>query len=64
MPDADSSEITNPKNTEGLQVQADIAKTVDHLRAGRATRKEAVEVKDAATRALTDMDVARSVRNL
>ena len=59
--DADTA---NPKNTEGLQVQADVHKVVDHLRAGRVTRTEAVEVKDAATRALTDMDVARSVRNL
>lgn len=55
------ADTANPKNTEGLQVQADVRTVVDHLRVGRTTRKEAIEVKDAATRAIADLDIARSI---
>jgi hypothetical protein len=58
-----NADTANPKAAEAEKIMTDIKRTIGHLREGRTTRKEAIDVKDAATRALADMDVARSVRS-
>jgi hypothetical protein len=57
-----SERIDSEKMSVGQHVQHTVAKAVDYLRRGLTTRKEAVEVKTAAERAISDHDVSRAVR--
>lgn len=58
------SDLLNPKASEGKQIEADINTAIGHLRGGRATRREATDVKKAAEDALAGHDLSRGIGKL
>jgi hypothetical protein len=53
--------MTAESEAKGQQVAAHVRKTVEYLRDGKVTRAEATSVKTAAERAISDLDLSRSV---
>lgn len=57
-----TAEKSGDKMNEGQHVQHTVRQTIDYLRAGKVTRGEATDLRQAADRAITDHDVARAIR--
>jgi hypothetical protein len=57
----EGADADHPVATEREAVAANVARTIKDLRLGRVTRKEAIDLKGAAERAISDIDVAGSI---
>lgn len=62
--DADSQETLSPDGEARAGVKRDVDTTLDHLRTGRATRGDAIDLKNAAERCLVNHDLGRAVGRL